>query len=115
MVRNILGSIATSLSLKQMAWGLWILSVLDAGLTDLALQTGIAYEANPVAEHLYALDSQHLWFYVVKTVLPLILILLSYRVQQRKLVLPFFWMAMIAYTIILLFHILWITFYIRII
>lgn len=114
MVRKILGSMATTMTLKQMAWGLFILSVLDASLTDLALRTGIAYEGNPIAERLYLLDGQHAWFYLIKTVLPLMVILLSHRIRHQQVVLPFFWIALIVYAIILFFHMIWITYYIRI-
>lgn len=100
------------LSIKQMAWLLLVLSILDACLTDIGLTIGMVYEANPLVRNLYAADAFHLWFYLIKVTVPLIIVFLSYRVRTQRMVSLFFWIAMMAYLFILFFHIVWITVYV---
>jgi len=84
-----------------------MLAILDAVFTHIGLQGGHISEANPLMRILY--DFNIGLFFVVKILLPLILMILMRKLEPKPIIQLMIAGTIFLYTIVLLMHLYWFT------
>lgn len=87
---------------------LLILSVFDALATDCGIRLRLIQEANPIAKALY--ESNVVFFYGYKTLLPLLLLFLLRHAPERPIVRLGIALATALYAAVAVYHVFWIAF-----
>ncbi|WP_217597914.1 DUF5658 family protein [Cohnella sp. GbtcB17] len=87
---------------------LLILSVFDALATDCGIRLRLIQEANPIAKALY--ESNIVFFYGYKTLLPLLLLFLLRHAPERPIVRLGIALATALYAAVAIYHVFWIAF-----
>jgi|GEM_PF-2587071 len=84
------------------------LCFLDAMFTDLGLHLQFIEEMNPVIRHIY--DWNVAGFYLIKLLLPLLLMLLYPRIQARPWVSPALTVTVTIYAAVNIYHLVWLSY-----
>ncbi|MDG0811071.1 DUF5658 family protein [Cohnella rhizosphaerae] len=87
---------------------LFVLCVFDALATDCGIRLQLIQEANPIAKALY--ETNILFFYGYKTLLPLLLLFMLRHVPERPIVRRGIGLATALYAAVALYHVVWIAF-----
>lgn len=94
--------------LKPLLFGLLFLCFADAAFTDIGLRLFLIDELNPLVKRLY--EWNIIGYYAMKMLLPLILILIYFRLKNRKWINPCILVTVTLYFIVNIYHLIWITY-----
>ncbi|WP_169081530.1 DUF5658 family protein [Paenibacillus sp. PL91] len=94
--------------LKSLLFGLLFLCFADAAFTDIGLRLQLIEELNPLVSRLY--EWNLVGYYGMKLSLPVILILIYYRIKNRIWINPFILVTILLYFIVNLYHLIWISY-----
>ncbi|WP_026573169.1 DUF5658 family protein [Bacillus sp. UNC438CL73TsuS30] len=86
--------------------------LLDAVMTNIGIKYGIIKEGNPVMKHVIELG--WVYFYMIKIILPLVLIGLFYLRPLKGRIRTLLTAAGILYFSVLAYHLVWILLYLNI-
>lgn len=94
--------------LKPLLFGLLFLCFADAAFTDIGLRLFLIDELNPLVKRLY--ESSIIGYYAMKLLLPLSLILIYYRTNNRVWLNPCILVTALLYFIVNIYHFIWISY-----
>jgi hypothetical protein len=94
--------------LKPLLFGLLFLCFADASFTDIGLRLFLIDELNPLVKRLY--EWNIIGYYAMKLLLPLFLILIYYRTNNRVWLNPCILVTALLYFIVNIYHFIWISY-----
>ncbi|RLQ94888.1 DUF5658 family protein [Falsibacillus albus] len=84
---------------------LWILTTIDAILTDFGIRHHYIHEANPLMNVLY--NSSITSFYIIKMALPILLLALLTKVQAKPYIRVLTFLSLFLYVFVMIQHFAW--------
>jgi len=94
--------------LKPLLFGLLFLCFADAVFTDIGLRLSLIEELNPLVKKLY--EWNIVSYYGMKLLLPLLLILIYYRMKNRFWINPCILVTVLIYFLVNIYHLIWISY-----